>query len=166
MRALKLAAVLLTALALVPTGAHLFELPNKIGLPEPQYFVVQGIYRGWALFGVVLIAAVLVDLLLGLALWRRGQPAWAAFTAGLLVAVTLGVFFAWTQPANAATANWTTMPADWRQLRGQWEYSHAANAVLTFAALLFVTLAAIGPRDPGRSGADRIPRDRPASARR
>jgi hypothetical protein len=27
-------ALLLTALALVPTGAHLFELPNKIGLSE------------------------------------------------------------------------------------------------------------------------------------
>ena len=27
-------AVVLTGLALVPAGAHLFELPNKIGLPQ------------------------------------------------------------------------------------------------------------------------------------
>ena len=147
MRALTLAAVLLTALALVPSAAHLFALPNKIGLPEQQYLVVQGIYRGWALFGAVLIAAMLVNLLLGLVLWRRRQLAWPAIGAGLLVAQTLAIFFAWTYPANRATGNWTGMPADWRQLRTQWEYSHAANALLSFAALCLATLAAIGSQD-------------------
>jgi hypothetical protein len=44
---------MLTAPALVPVGAHLFELPNKIGLSEEHYFLVQSIYRGWALFGIV-----------------------------------------------------------------------------------------------------------------
>jgi len=147
MRALKLASVLLTALALVPVGAHLFELPNKIALPEGAYFTVQGIYRGWALFGVVLILAAVINLLLGVALWRRGEPAWPALLAGLLILLSLAVFFSWTYPANKATANWTTTPADWRQLRRAWAYSHAANAVLTFAALCLVTLAAIGRRD-------------------
>jgi hypothetical protein len=147
MRGLKLAAVLLTALALVPSAAHLFALPNKIGLPEQQYLVVQGIYRGWALFGAVLIPAMLADLLLGLVLWRRGQRAWPAIVAGLLVALTLAIFFAWTYPANQATGNWTTTPANWRELRTQWEYSHAANAVLTFAALCLAALAATGPLD-------------------
>jgi hypothetical protein len=116
-------------------------------MPEQQYFLVQGIYRGWALFGAVLITAVLVNLLLGLVLWRRGQPAWPAIGAGLLVGLTLAIFFAWTYPANRATGNWTAMPADWRQLRAQWEYSHAANAVLSFAALCFAALAAIGSKD-------------------
>ncbi|HYI89366.1 MAG TPA: DUF1772 domain-containing protein, partial [Beijerinckiaceae bacterium] len=50
--------VVLTALALVPAGAHLFELPNKVGLSQEHYFIVQGIYRGWALFGLVLFPAV------------------------------------------------------------------------------------------------------------
>ena len=39
MRVLQFLAVVLTALALVPGGAHFFELPNKIGLGEQQYFV-------------------------------------------------------------------------------------------------------------------------------
>jgi hypothetical protein len=34
-------ALVLTALALVPAGAHLFALPNKIGLAQEQYFIVQ-----------------------------------------------------------------------------------------------------------------------------
>ena len=51
-------AILFMALALVPGGAHLFELPNKIGLGEDAYFAVQQIYAGWALFGIVLFGAL------------------------------------------------------------------------------------------------------------
>jgi hypothetical protein len=54
--------LMLTALALVPAGTHLLALPNKIGLPQDQYFIVQGIYRGWAFLGAVLMAAIVADL--------------------------------------------------------------------------------------------------------
>ena len=50
--------IILCALAFVPAGAHLFELPNKIGLPQDQYFIVQSIYRGWAVLGMVWFAAI------------------------------------------------------------------------------------------------------------
>jgi hypothetical protein len=59
----------------------------------------------------------------------------------------LGIFFAWTYPANVATANWTRVPADWETLRGQWEYSHAVNAVVMFAALCSVVASALMARD-------------------
>jgi hypothetical protein len=49
---LRLTALALTAIVLVPSGAHLFELPGKIGLPRDAYFTVQGIYAGWAWFAV------------------------------------------------------------------------------------------------------------------
>ena len=58
-RVVQFLAIAFTALALVPAGAHLFELPNQIGLPQDDYFVAEGIYRGWALFGVVLFGALL-----------------------------------------------------------------------------------------------------------
>ena len=48
MRTIHAFAVILTAVALVPSGAHLAELPNKLSLDRDQYFVVQQIYRGWA----------------------------------------------------------------------------------------------------------------------
>ena len=48
---LRVLALLLTGLILVPSAAHLFELPGKIGLGRDAYFTVQGIYDGWALFG-------------------------------------------------------------------------------------------------------------------
>jgi hypothetical protein len=142
-RSLQFTAVFLTALAFVPSAAHLFELPNKIGLPEEQYFVVQSIYRGWALFGVVIIAAIGANLVLALMLLRRGKPFWLNFTAGLILAGTLVVFFEWPYPANRATDNWTVVTADWDMLRAQWEFSHAANAVLTFVAFCCAAMSSV-----------------------
>jgi len=154
--ALRLGTVLLTALALVPAGAHLFELPNKIGLPREAYLVAQGLYRGWALFGVVWFGALLANLALALALRRRGLRAAcrAALGAGLLLALAFAVFFAWTWPANQATANWTLAPPGWEALRLRWEYSHAANAVILFLALCLSVLSALGTaeRQEGTGG--------------
>ncbi len=140
-------AIVLTALALVPAGAHLFELPNKIGLAEDAYFVVQNIYRGWALFGIVLFGALAVNLALAIMVRRQRAPFWLALVGFLLVAATLVTFFTWTYPANQATSNWTVVPANWQELRLQWEYAHATNAVLTFLALRAVTWSALLTRD-------------------
>jgi hypothetical protein len=56
-RGLQFIVVMLLALALVPVGAHLLALPNKIDLPEQEYFTAQAIYYGWSLpTGFILIA--------------------------------------------------------------------------------------------------------------
>ena len=146
LHALQFTALVLTALALVPVGAHLAELANKIGLAREQYFVVQRIYSGWALFGVVIIAAICANLALAVLLLFRGAVFWPSLAAGLILGATLIVFFIWTYPTNVATANWTMIPTDWQALRAQWETSHAANAVLTFIALCCAAWSAIEMR--------------------
>ncbi len=143
MRVLQFGAVLLTALALVPVGAHLFELPAKISLSQEHYFVVQAIYRGWALFGIVIFGAIAANLTPALVQMRRGKPFWPSLTAALMLAGTLAVFFTWTYPANQATNNWTVWVPAWKDRRAQWEFSHAANAVLTFIALCCATWSAV-----------------------
>jgi hypothetical protein len=147
LRAAQFLAIVLTALALVPAGAHLAELPNKIGLAEEEYFVVQGIYRGWALFGIALFGALFLNLALAILVRRQRAPFRLALSAFLLVAATLAIFFIWTYPANQATSNWTVVPDNWQQLRRTWEYAHATNAVLTFLALCAVTWSALLTRD-------------------
>ena len=132
-------AVILTALALVPAGAHFFELPNKIGLSQEQYFTVQGVYRGWALFGFVLLGAIGANLVHAILIRNEPPAFWLALLAFLLMLASLAIFFIWTYPANQVTSNWTAAPANWASLRTQWEYSHAANAVTTFIALSAVT---------------------------
>lgn len=138
--------MILTALAFAPSGAHLFELPNKIGLSEQHYFLVQPIYRGWALFGIVIIAAIAANLLVAATSWHKGRPFWPSLAAGLILTATLLVFFEWTYQANQATNNWTVPTADWETLRTQWELSHAANAILTFIALCCAALPQIVDR--------------------
>jgi hypothetical protein len=69
------------------------------------------------------------NLLVALLLWRCRKRFLPSLSAGLILAVTLVVFFVWTYPANQATANWTAVPADWQALRSQWEFSHTAHAV-------------------------------------
>jgi hypothetical protein len=140
---LQVAATLLTALALAPGLAHAFELPAKIHMSEADYFTVQRIYRGWALLGGVLLLALIADAAFAFSLRGEGA-AFALATAGTVVlAATLAIFFAFTQPANAATRNWSVATADWATLRVRWEYSHAVNAGLTFLALVLIVLAGV-----------------------
>jgi hypothetical protein len=148
LRVVQFLAVVLTALALVPGGAHLFTLLNKINLGAEQYFIVQNVYRGWSMFGIVLAGALLADLVLAMMLRRRrGAPFVFALLGFCGVALTLLVFFAWTYPANQATGNWATIPDHWEQLRRHWEYSHALNAIITFLALCSVTLSVVISQD-------------------
>lgn len=143
LRVVQFFAVVLTALAFVPAGAHLFELPNKIDLSRDAYLTAQGIYAGWALFGIVDLAALVMNAVLAIKLRPQRRAFSFAVTAALCIVVFFAIFFIWTFPANQATANWTTMPENWSELRRQWEYSHAVNAVVMLIALCSVTLAVI-----------------------
>jgi hypothetical protein len=129
-------ALVFTALALVPVGAHLFALPNKLQLDQADYFIAQGIYRGWAWLGVASIGAIVTNAAAAIAV--RTQV-----VSTLLMLATLAIFFAFAFPANQATANWTVMPDDWQFLRRQWEYSHAVNAAITFAAFCATALSTL-----------------------
>lgn len=143
MRAARFLSLLFCALALVPAMAHLLELPNKIGLPRDDYLTVQHVYGGWALLGLVVYGAFFSTLALAILERRRTHEFRLALTAFLCIAGTQVVFWTFTFPANAATRNWTVLPDDWIALRAQWEYSHAASAVLNLVALVAVILSVV-----------------------
>lgn len=144
---LRLSALALTALVLVPNGAHFFELPGKMQLGRDAYFTVQSIYAGWAWFGVPIFAAIGLNGALSFA-ERRHDPtaAAAAAVAAALIAISLAIFFAFVFPGNQATANWTSVPDDWQALRMRWEYGHATNAIVSFAALIATGRAIMSSR--------------------
>jgi hypothetical protein len=110
MKLLQFVAMVLTALALVPGGAHLFTLPNKIYLGESDYFITKSVYRGWALLGIVLIGAAIANFALALLIRAQRAPSIFALIGGLCLVATLVIFFAFTFPANQATNNWTQIP--------------------------------------------------------
>ena len=144
LRMVRFIALMSTALALGAALAHLFELANKIDLSRDEYLTVQQLYQGWALLGVVEAVSLLsVSALAVMARTKRRSLVWTLIAA-LCIAATLVVFFTVTFPANQRTGNWTTLPANWQELRTQWEYSHATRAILYllgFAALALSVLA-------------------------
>lgn len=145
---LEFLAILLTALALVPGGAHALALPNKIRLPQERYFAVQHIYRGWAFAGIIPVAAVAADLCLAYALRDQPMASWLSLAAGLCLAATLVVYFVCIWPANQDTDNWASTPPNWPALRRRWEYGHLANAVLTLVGLWLVIAGVLVARTP------------------
>jgi amino acid transporter len=132
--------VLLTTVAMTAGFAHLLELPNKMALSREEYFIVQQIYRGWALLGIAVIGALLSTLVLTVMVRASQRVFYLTLTAMLCIGLSLVVFFLFTYPANQQTLNWTMLPENWQELRRQWEYSHAVGAGLSFAALMRLVL--------------------------
>jgi hypothetical protein len=137
-----------TALALGPALAHLLEMPNKLALPRNAYFVVQQIYAGWNLLGVVLFVQ-LVSIATVIAFAGNDRRLrLCAIVALLCLAGAQALFWVFTYPANAATANWKVQPDNWEALRLQWEYSHAGGAVLQLVAMASLIVGALGDNRP------------------
>jgi hypothetical protein len=143
MKAAALIAIVLTALALIPGGAHAFELANKLDLTAEQYLVVQGLYRGWWMAGLLLFGALAANATLALAVRNQSVPFILALGATFAVVGAVTVFFVWTYPVNQATDNWTELPLQWRNLRNQWEFSHVAGAAVMLLALVCTVLSVV-----------------------
>jgi hypothetical protein len=142
-------ALVFTALALIPFGAHLLELANKLALDRADYLTVQTIYRGWSVLGAVLLAALVFNLALAVLARSDRRAALLAVLATFLLALSLVIFFVWTWLVNQLTHNWLVVPANWQSLRTRWEYSHALNAVLTLCAFC-ATAASVSFHDRTR----------------
>ncbi|ANK86285.1 MULTISPECIES: hypothetical protein [unclassified Rhizobium] len=136
-------AVIITGLAVLAPAAHLLSLPNKIGMGKADYFIAQRAYAGWWIVGLMLPLAFLANIGNAAALRADGAAMVLSIAAAVLIVVNLLIFMIFTRPANAATKNWTVQPEHWESLRRQWEYSHAANAAVTFLAFCCATLASI-----------------------
>jgi hypothetical protein len=147
-RGLQLLALLSLVFALMPAGAHLFSLANKMQLAPDQYMAAQRAYDGWALFGIVIVAAIILAFWHAYAVRSDSRAKQLSLVAGFLILLTQAIFWIWTYPMNVATANWTVMPADFEHVRAQWEYSHAANAAITLAAFVAMLLSVIETREP------------------
>ena len=133
-------ALVLTALALVPAGAHLFTLLNKMDLAQEHLSWLGAVRHR-------LDRRLAGEFRSGGDVARPRPPVHPGADRRSLRRGDVRIFFIWTYPANQATDNWTTIPADWEQLRRQWEYSHAVNALVTFAAFCSVALSVLTMRD-------------------
>jgi len=131
------------SLALVPTMAHLLELPNKMHFSREEYQIAQQIYRGWALLAIVVFGALLSTLALTITLRHDRKAFIFALIAFLCIVGTQIIFWTYTFPTNQITNNWTVLPENWLALRRQWEYSHAASALLNLLAVISLSASVL-----------------------
>lgn len=144
----RLLTILLVVLGLGPALAHLFELPAKITFEGALWLeLLHRLYppafgTAGAFFEVAAVAAAFVLAYLV----RHRTPGFAWTLSGaLLLAASHAAFWIWVAPVNAAMADLTaqTLPANWTALRDQWEYSHAARALLQLAGLSAIVISLI-----------------------
>jgi hypothetical protein len=169
LRTWRFAAITLTALLMGLEFGHALELPAKMGYDGPLYVRTQNtLYQffgwpgpgAWVTLGAVLSAVGLAFLV------RERRPAFPltlVAAACLLLAFPV-VYFWFIEPVNVVIeqATPTSVPANWEQLRRQWEYAHAANFVLdlvALGALLLSVLAETPAESPAGTGVER-PRER------
>jgi hypothetical protein len=139
-------ALILTAVALIPLGAHVFEMSAKMKFGRDAYYMTQGLYRGWAWFGVPIIGALIASAATA-ALPGTRRDRILAGLAALLIAGSLAIFFIYVYPANQITKEWTAVPANWKGWRTQWEWGHAGSAACMFAAFLALAWRAAMRKD-------------------
>ena len=95
--------------------------------------IVQKIYCGWALFGVVVFGALAFTLVHTMMVWREPIPRGLSLLS-FLPAGHPGDLLDLHLSHERAPQNWTVTPENLQIARQQWEYSHAVNALITFAS--------------------------------
>ncbi len=139
--------IVLTAFSLSLSMAHLMEFPQRMKFDQQLWVKVTVFENLYALFGsvgaVFEIGAILTAFILAFLVRGRGQTfAWSLGGAVLLL-VAFVSWIVFVADANAELAKWLTnpVPPDWTRTRNQWEYAHAANALIKIVAFSLLVIS-------------------------
>lgn len=154
MKPLRFLTLVLVALLMGTSFAHVLELPAKMQYDGPLYVTLQkSLYVTWGppnVGGFLEPAAILaVAALAFLNRKRRGLPLTTGALGALLLAFPV-VFFLFVAPANAAfrLAAPEALPQGWERFRETWEYGHATRFVLHLTAFSLLALSVLRPSVP------------------
>jgi hypothetical protein len=139
--------LLLVALTLGMTFAHVMEIPGKLRLDGATWLTVQhNLYIAFGVVGAAIeVLAIVLTWILVLMVRRRRPALWWTLAGAICVSAGLADWFLLVAPMNAALNVWTpeTLPVDWTRYRDQWETGHAIHAALFglgFSALVVALL--------------------------
>jgi len=80
------------------------ELLTKLSLPRDDYIIMQQIYRGWALLGIVIVAALLATLATVIVGRRQRKVMVPAVVALASLAGAQAIFWLLTYPVTGQPA--------------------------------------------------------------
>jgi MFS family permease len=155
LRVWRFVTLLLSALALTMTSAHVLELPQKLQYDAQLYSTVNTtLYRYFALVGgFYTVGSIVAAFVLAFMLRHDGAARRWTLAGAVFMALAFVSWLALVAPVNSAIADALrtspdSVPALWQQLRARWEYGHATGFVLTLVgvALLIVSVLVDTPQ--------------------
>jgi hypothetical protein len=155
---LQVIALMLVAVGMATTLGHALEMPGKLRLSEPEYRIVQPIYYpGFTYAGLIgEFGGILATALVAMATPKDTAAFWLVLTALSVLLLMHALYWVLTHPVNriwlkdeklkGAGATFfgigsRSAPADWKEARDRWEYSHVARAVCSITALALIAIA-------------------------
>lgn len=153
-------ALMVMALSLGPSFAHVLEAPPRLTVWSPELWreatVFNGQFRFFAIVGAPLdLGAIALGVLLSWFLRHRRPAVWFAMTAAALYALSLATWFTVVAPANAELAQWVPgpIPDNFEAIRNRWETGHMIVASVKVVGLAMAILAvlAAGRAEPART---------------
>jgi hypothetical protein len=147
---LRVAALLVTALSLGPSFAHVLEAPPRLLRWSPQLWREATVFNGqYQLFGSIGGAldgaAVLVTATMAFVMRANTDAFGLAVTGAACYALALVAWVAVVSPANAVLATWLPgpIPINFESIRNRWEIGHMIVAGLKGVGFIAVASAAI-----------------------
>jgi len=131
--------IMFTALSLAPALGHLLEMPAKMTYDGALWLKLQqSLYGAFGTFGGAFEMGAVITTIVLVILVRDRRPAFSwTLAAAICMVAANAAYWVVLAPINATIAGTVpgTLPTDWMGLRDQWEYTHAARAVLQMIAL-------------------------------
>ncbi len=142
--------LVLSALALTMTSAHVLELPQKLRYPADLYAAVNGsLYKYFAIVGGLYMVAAILSACVLVWLVRGRHPAfeWAALGA-LFSILSFASWLVIVQPVNAEVARaqasgFGAVQAVWSRLQGRWEYGHVTGFLLELVGFSALAVSSV-----------------------
>ncbi|AFL49815.1 hypothetical protein ABIE78_004405 [Sinorhizobium fredii] len=149
------ASLLLSALSLGPSFAHVLEAPPRLTVWSPELWREATVFNGqFALFAKVGapldVGSILIAFLLTYLLANERPAFWFALGGAVLLAAGLAAWFTIVAPANAILATWKPgpIPPDFAAVRLRWEAGHMTVAAAKLIGFVFICVAFLAPRLP------------------
>jgi H+/Cl- antiporter ClcA len=158
-------AVLVMALSLGPSFAHVLEAPPRMTVWPPELWreatVFHGQFAWFALVGAPLdVGSILLGAAMTFVLRRRPPAFWLALAATVCYAASLATWLAVVAPMNAVLAQWEPgpVPETFEAVRNRWEAGHIGITAIKFVGLCCVIAGALSLGRQGAAQAERARR--------
>lgn len=144
--------IVLSALTLGLTFAHVLELPQRLGYDAELWTHLtrpDALYRYFGIVGgPIEVAAVVGVIALAIAVRGRRPTGRLMLPAAVLHAAALGAWLTVVAPANIEIGLWTAgaIPPGWESWRIRWEAGHALSFVLLLIGFCMLVSAVLAER--------------------